>query len=321
MRKPLGILALIVLTAGLLCAATVTVTKPSTGETWVKGSTYAITWTKSGDMPATVRISLRDPNTLAELGLIQDNVSNTGTCQWAVPANIADGQYRVRVKVKDVAIQNDSDVFNISAVAPPGAITVLDPITNAVWHDGQAHLVRWWKTGSLPANFSVSLMDSTGTTVVYTLAGSSGCCEMGTTGPAPFIPGLYRVRVNSIGADVFGLSPVFTLSPDSIIVTQPTYTSSWHKTKTYDITWNKSGTLPSVVKIILYKYGMPFQPRMVIAAAAPNTGSHSWTVPAWLEVGKYTIEVFAEGTSVYNTSPPFNITYIKISIPVVKVKK
>ena len=319
MKKLLGILVLFALTAGLLSAATVTVTKPSAGETWVKGSTYTITWTKSGTMPDLARLSLRDPNTLAELNLIQDNVSNTGTCQWAVPANIADGQYRVRVKIKDVAVQDDSDVFNIGAVAPLGTITILDPITNAVWHDGQAHLVRWGKTGSLPANFSISLMDSTGTTVVYTLAASSGCCEMGTNGPAPFIPGLYRVRVKSIGADVFGLSPVFTLSPDSIIVTQPTSTSSWQKTKTYTITWNKSGNLPSVVKIVLYIYGA-FQPRMNIALAAPNTGSYSWTVPEGLEVGKYTITVIA-GPDVYNSTQAFHITYIKISTPTVKVKK
>jgi hypothetical protein len=319
MKKLMGILALCVFTAGAVYAQTVTVTKPSAGETWVKGTTYTITWTKNGTMPNLVRLSLRDPNTLAELNLIQDNVSNTGSYQWAIPASIADGQYRVRVKVKDAAVQDDSDVFNISAVAPLGTITILDPITNAVWHDGQAHLVRWGKTGSLPANFSISLMDSTGTTVVYTLASSAVCCEIGTNRPTPFVPGLYRVRVKSIGADVFGLSPVFTLSPDSIIVTQPTLTSSWQKTKTYTITWNKSGNLPSVVKIILYMYGV-LQPRMVIAAAAPNTGSYSWTLPAWLEVGKYTIQVIAEGTGIYNTSPAFRITFIQINTPV-KVKK
>jgi hypothetical protein len=73
MKKAVGILALIVLTAGLASAATVTVTKPAVGETWIKGTTYTITWTKDGTMPDLVRLSLRDPNTL--LGTMVDNRS------------------------------------------------------------------------------------------------------------------------------------------------------------------------------------------------------------------------------------------------------
>jgi hypothetical protein len=317
----MGILVLFALTTGLVSAQTVTVTAPAAGATWVKGTTYAINWTKSGIMPDLVRISLRDPNTLAELGLIQDNVSNTGTFQWAIPASIADGQYRVRVKVKDVAIQDDSDIFSIAAVAPAGTITVQDPGPqyNTVWREGQAHTVKWWVTGSLSGNYSISLMDSTGTNVVQTIIASIPCsppsCSMGTNQPEPFIPGSYRIRVRNIATNIFGDSQVFTLSPDSIIITLPDIHTYLEKTKTYNITWIKKGTLPSTVKIeLIGTY------HKVLDLAAPNTGLYSWTVPSWMPIGQYHVAIITTAPDIYFTSQYFTIGYIKVPQSIIKVK-
>ena len=131
MRKPIGVFALLILTAGLASAATVTVTKPAPGETWVKGKAYAIIWTKDGTMPDLVRISLRDARTLGELRLIQDNVPNTGSYLWTVPADITDGAYRIRVKVNDVTVADDSDFFYIAASSASTPIFKAHPLSSA----------------------------------------------------------------------------------------------------------------------------------------------------------------------------------------------
>lgn len=131
MRKPIGVFALLILTAGLASAAMVTVTKPAPGETWVKGKAYAIIWTKDGTMPDLVRISLRDARTLGELRLIQDNVPNTGSYLWTVPADITDGAYRIRVKVNDVTVADDSDFFYIAASSPSTPIFKAHPLSSA----------------------------------------------------------------------------------------------------------------------------------------------------------------------------------------------
>jgi uncharacterized protein YegP (UPF0339 family) len=235
MRKAMGIMMLLALIV-TLAAQTVTVTKPAVGETWVKGTAYAVTWTKSGTMPDLVRLSLRDPTTLAELKLIQDNVPNTGSYQWTVPAEIVDGQYRVRVKVKNVAISDDSEIFNIATTAPAGTISVKRPGSNEVWHLYSCNIngIIWSTTGNAPSPYTISLMSAAGTTVVATLPGTQICCSVGTSWPEATTeasPGSYRIRVKSSGSEVYGLSEVFSLSPDYVRITFPGTNGGVQETK------------------------------------------------------------------------------------------
>lgn len=127
MKKVRALTFLCLLAGGVLSAQTITVTKPAAGETWVRGQTYSITWTTSGVVPNLFRISLRDAATLNEALLIADNSTTPNTVSWTVPANIADGTYRVRVKAKNLAVQGDSGAFKISATAGPIIITPRDP--------------------------------------------------------------------------------------------------------------------------------------------------------------------------------------------------
>ena len=150
MKKVLSVLFILVLAAAAY-GATVTVTKPANGETWVKGQTYAITWTKTGDMPNNVKISLRDKTSTVVVQEIVDPAPNSGTLQWLVPASVPDGQYCIRVKVKNVSISDDSDVFNIAAAAPPPAasVTVTKPASTDKWNRNKTYAITWTKKGLL----------------------------------------------------------------------------------------------------------------------------------------------------------------------------
>jgi len=112
MKKAPSVLFVLVL-ATAVYGASITVTKPASVDTWIKGQTYAITWTKTGDMPNTVKISLMEKNSVAVVREIADGVANTGAYLWLVPSDIAFGEYRVRVLVKTTPILDDSDTFSI----------------------------------------------------------------------------------------------------------------------------------------------------------------------------------------------------------------
>ncbi len=215
MKRIIGFIAIFILAASAF-AATVTVTKPAAGETWVKGQAYQIVWTKSGDMPNTVRISLRDKTGATEVKLIADNQPNSGSFPWTVPADVADGQYVVRVKVKNATVSDDSDIFNIAASAPPpppaASITVTKPAAGDKWHRGDAEVVNWTKSGTMPNAVKISLMNKTSTAVVRDIfdgAPNSGSFSWTVPNDVPF--GDYRVRVLvktttiTDDSDVFGI--------------------------------------------------------------------------------------------------------------------
>jgi hypothetical protein len=315
MKRLFGFLAFFVLSAVFLGAQTITVTKPAIGDTWTKGQSYTITWTKSGTMPANVRITLRNAASTSEVAVIADPAPNSGSYQWTVPASPADGQYVVRVKAKGATVQGDSGVFSVAAVAPVGTITILDPTQGSIWREGRAHEVRWAATGSLSGNYAITLMDSTGTNAVATLFANAVCCGCGTAGPVPYVPGLYRVRVKNIATNTFTDSPVLTLSPDTIILTQPGLNSSWLKGRAYNITWTKTGNVPATVKIELD--GAYHQ---VLAAAAPNTGSFSWTIPSWMPDGQYWIKLTTSVLDIYSNSSPFKISNFQFSQTAIEKK-
>ena len=202
---------LFVLTAWARTAVgqSITVTKPANGDTWNQGQTYAITWTKSGSMPATVKISLKEPNTPTIVAEIVDGVPNNGAYSWAVPASVAPGSYRVRVKVKNSTVLDDSGTFTIMAAVAP-TITVTAPAAGAKWARTKTYSVAWTKTGTLPGTVKIDLYDKNSTAVVLPIAGSapnSGLYSWTIPGDAAL--GEYRVMVKANGADVRDASDVF----------------------------------------------------------------------------------------------------------------
>ncbi len=226
-------------------------------------------------------------------------------------------------RVKDVAIQDDSDIFSIAAVAPAGTINIWDPGTYGIpWREGQGHAVQWHITGNLAGTYTGWLMDSTATNIVCTLFTSANCCSYGSDEPHPFIPGQYRVRVRNDATGVFGDSKVFTLSPDSIIITYPAAGTTWLKTKTYNITWSKKGSQPSIVRIELIDQTSVHS--HILDYDAPNTGSFSYTVPSEMASGPYYIKISTNVPGLYSNSPTFNI-YVHLPLlkgtTKVKIKK
>jgi len=159
MQKSLGVLVLFALAAGALCAATITVTKPYDypSEPYCTGKSYPITWTKSGTMPDTVKITLRNEASTAEIAVIVDPAPNSGSYQWTIPSGLADGKYVVRVKAKGVDVHGDSQA---STIVTCPAIKITSPHEGETWQETTTHTITWDVVGNLLNGSKIELRDA-----------------------------------------------------------------------------------------------------------------------------------------------------------------
>jgi len=132
---------------GLVFSQSITVTSPSGGDAWVKGSTPTIAWTKSGTMDANVKITLR--NTDGSLhSVITMSTPNDGNYPWTVPASLANGDYRIRVKTVDNSVTDDGDQFSVK-VCDSGSsnscskFLVYKPAEGSVYWKGFPIEIKW----------------------------------------------------------------------------------------------------------------------------------------------------------------------------------
>ena len=115
MRKSLLVLFFLMIGIGMMSSQSITVTSPHAGDTWYKTNSYTITWTKTGDQHARVKIRLYDPTGTDKILNIVDDTANDGSFPWAIPGSVAAGRYVVRVKTLDNEVYDDSEVFEIKA--------------------------------------------------------------------------------------------------------------------------------------------------------------------------------------------------------------
>ena len=102
----------------------ITVTQPTSGTSWRPGSRQTITWTKSGDMPHMVQVTLRRegaPETEDPVVRIADGCANNGSRVWFIRDDLDAGRYFVRVRASST-IRGDSAAFAIDAEGARSAL-------------------------------------------------------------------------------------------------------------------------------------------------------------------------------------------------------
>ncbi len=214
MRRFLLASFLLMSLAAAAVAASVTVTHPAANETWNKGQAHTITWTKTGDMPATVRIVLRNKANTAAVQTIAEPAPNSGSYSWTIPASVAEGEYRIRVRVLSSEISDDSEIFTVApASQPPAAsITVTKPVDGDNWVSGTKHVIQWTTTGSTANPVSIALVkpdgSPSGQTLVYTMPNLPPY-EWTIQDYIPY--GEYRVRVQVLQSQIHGDSGKFSV--------------------------------------------------------------------------------------------------------------
>lgn len=85
--------------------------------------------------------------------------------------------------------------------------------------------------------------------------------------------------------------------PTSITVASPNGGESWARGSNHTITWSKTGSPGSYVKIDLYKAGVYKQ---TLASSTLNDGSHPWKVPSLQTIGSdYKVKITSTSNSAY----------------------
>jgi Kre9/KNH-like N-terminal Ig-like domain len=98
-------------------------------------------------------------------------------------------------------------------------------------------------------------------------------------------------------------------SAASITVTKPALNEVWIKgqPQPYAITWTKTGSMPSNVRITLRNKAST-EVVQEIVDGAPNSGSYMWPIPVSLPDGEYCIRVRVKTTDISDDSEVFSIT-------------
>jgi len=288
---------------------TITVTSPNGGESWVRGYPYAITWTSSGGVGATVDIALYKGGVFDSA--IASGVSNTGRYDWTIPASQAPGSdYRVRVSdasAPSVFDQSDGD-FSIIEEAP--TLTVLAPNGGETWLIGSLQEIRWAR-GTAGATVRIDLIKGGSVVeVIDSAAPNTGSYSWRvSTGLTPASD--YRMRITSnSNPGEFDLSDgFFTIAgPANLTVVSPNGGENWEAGTTHEISWLPDDSVN--VRIQLYKGGSI---QSVIAGTTPNDGSFSWTIPLDQAPGSdYRVKIVS---TIDPAKADMSDTYFTISAP------
>jgi C1A family cysteine protease len=124
-------------------APAITVTDPSAGARWLRGTTQTITWTKSGTQADFVKIQLFQGTT--RVSDITLSTGHDGSFDWAIPANLTlRTNYTIRITTTDGKVRGTSANF---AVVKP-SLTVTAPAANAIWTRGTTRAILWTKNGA-----------------------------------------------------------------------------------------------------------------------------------------------------------------------------
>ncbi len=124
--------------------------------TWLKGSTYLVSWNGNGAFP--VKVELFKGATFKET--IGASVEGT-TKLWTVPTTgLVNGtDYNIKVTRLADGVSVTGANFSIQSSAPGGSITVLQPTAGGIeWMRGSAHLISWNPT--IPGPFNIELYSS-----------------------------------------------------------------------------------------------------------------------------------------------------------------
>ena len=218
MKKLLMFFLIAIFIVAFSYSQSITVTSPHSGDFWEKGKTYTITWTKSGNMNANVKIRLFQGGT--KVLSITNSTVNNGSYNWTIPATIPNGSYKIRVKTIDNAVYDDSDVFTIANTpAQTASITITNPHSGQTWYKGNTYTITWRKSGNMNANVKIRLFQG-GTKVLSITNSTVNNGSYNWTIPATIPNGSYKIRVKTIDNAVYDDSEMFRIENANIAFNQ-----------------------------------------------------------------------------------------------------
>lgn len=304
--------------------AQVRVTSPNGGESWVAGTTHAITWDAgTGNTPLSslgpkVNIDLFQGATSTRIAA---GVPNTGSYSWTLPTSIAAGtNYIINVSSKWMR-ETIIDQYGVTVDKGPvsdtsnAVFTITNPYVYVRVTSPNGGEFKWATAGSrLYVYYAYSGIGDYDDLSFYLYKGDIQAYYLGYTWaiggyywwtmPDTIASGTdYRVKiVQTANPSVYDYSDgYFTISNPRdawLAITSPNGGEYWLPGETHFIRWNSGNILTGGVNLLLYSGGSPSD---VIAYNAPNTGSYVWTIPdtGYSHVGGPQCLIYIEAQSSY----------------------
>jgi len=254
--------------------ASITVTYPNGGETWIEGTTDSIRWTSSG-VSGNVRIDLNRSYPSGTWTTIVATAPNTGSFLRSVPTG---SSTTARIRVVSLSNTSISDMSNANFNINAGTITVVSPNGGETWLEGTTDTIRWTSTGfseNVKIELNRTYPSGTWVTLVTSAPNTGSYPRNVPTGATTSA----RIRISRVSrADVNDVSNAnFTISGGTITVVSPNGGETWVEGTTDTIRWTSSGFNENV-KIELNR-AYPSGTWVTLVASAPNTGSYPRNVP------------------------------------------
>ncbi len=180
---------------------------PKTGDRWLRGQTYTISWAKGTSTSSYVKIQLFKGTML--ISTIAWATDNDGSYPWTIPVSLGvASNYRIKIMTTDRRNSAFSGYFSITKPS----ITITSPGAGAVWPRSSTQIITWTKIGTQNASVSIQLFK--GTLKVRDIAlnvPNSGSHNW--TLPDRMIVGTdYRIKIKTIDNAVKTTSPRFRIT-------------------------------------------------------------------------------------------------------------
>jgi hypothetical protein len=236
----------------------ITVTAPNGGESWIQGSTHAITWTSSGDVGSNVKMEVLKASSVVQT--LSSSTENDGTFSWTIPTTLTTGtDYRIRItSTTHPAITDTSNAYFTITSGTTGSIIVTSPNGGESWVRGSNHAITWTSSGTVGSYVKIEVLKAS--SVVQTLSSSTE--NDGTfswTIPSTIATGTdYRIRITSTThpAITDSSNAYFTITSGvPITVTSPNGGENWKRGTNHTVTWTYTGSPGSRVNLALFKGG------------------------------------------------------------------
>ncbi len=253
-------------------AASITVTAPNGGESWVEGSAQNITWTSNG-VTGNVNIELNRSYSGGAWESVAANTANDGTHSWTVtlPASAA----LARIRITSINAPTVSDVSNANFTIAPRSITVSSPNGGETWIEGESRNITWTSAG-ITGNVNIELSRNGGGAWenIVTNTADDGTHSWTVTLPTTATA---LVRITSISFPTVSdqSNANFTLASRTITVTSPNGGETWLEGESRNIMWMSSNVTGNV-NVELSRNGGGVWETVILNTA--NDGVHPWTV-------------------------------------------
>ena len=294
-------------TITLPATPTLALASPNGGESWIAGSSHAITWTSSG--VANIKLDYSTNGGSSWTTISGGTSASTGSYSWTVPSSASPNCF-VRISDASNPTLNDrgNAAFTITLPVTP-TLALASPNGGESWIAGSSHPITW--TSESVANVKLEYSTNGGsswTTITGSASASAGTYSW--TVPSSASANCF-VRIsdasNSSLNDLGNASFAITIpTAPTLALTSPNGGESWIAGSSQTIIWSSE----NVTNVKLdYSTNGGSSWTTIAGRISASAGSFSWTVPSSASVNCFIRIIDVSNSMLYDRSnAAFTIT-------------